>query len=105
MNWIKNNQFISLLIGVTFCCTLFFVHFNVSHEESYNEIYINDGDTLWTLSEKYRGNTPKQDWISEVMAVNNLNTQMIHSGDSLTIPNSLQQYAPDHGVEFAGDTE
>ena len=105
MNWIKNNQFVSLLIAVTFASTLFFVLGSVNQEESYNEIYIKDGDTLWTLSEKYRGNTPKQDWISEVMIVNNLNTQMIHSGDSLIIPDSLEQYAPDHGVEYAGDTE
>ncbi|MGB5947352.1 cell division suppressor protein YneA [Paenisporosarcina sp.] len=105
MNWFKNNPFISLLIGVIFSCALVFVLGVAEQEESHNEIFIKDGDTLWTLSDKYRGNTPKQDWISEVMLANNLNTQMIHSGDSLVIPNSLDQYAPDQGVEYAGDSE
>ncbi len=105
MNWFKNNPFISLLLGVILSCTLFFVVTANGQEESHNEIFIKDGDTLWTLSDRYRGNTPKQDWISEVMLANNLNTQMIHSGDSLVIPNSLDQYAPDHGVEFAGDSD
>ena len=105
MNWFKNNTFISLLLGVILSCTLFFVLTANEQEESHNEIFIKDGDTLWTLSDKYRGNTPKQDWISEVMLANNLNTQMIHAGDSLVIPNSLNQYAPDQGVEYAGDSE
>lgn len=105
MNWFKNNPFISLLLGVILSCTLFFVVTANGQEESHNEIFIKDGDTLWTLSDRYRGNTPKQDWISEVMLANNLNTQMIHSGDSLVIPNSLDQYAPDHGVEYAGDSD
>lgn len=105
MNWVKNNPFISLLVGVIFSCTLFFVLFAVEQEESYNEIFIQDGDTLWTLSDKYRGNTPKQDWISEVMLANNLNTQMIHAGDSLVLPNSLDQYAPDQGIEYAGESD
>lgn len=105
MNWFKNNPFISLLLGVILSCTLFFVLTANEQEESHNEIFIKDGDTLWTLSDKYRGNTPKQDWISEVMLANNLNTQMIHSGDSLVIPTSIDQYAPDQGVEYAGDSE
>ena len=105
MNWVKNNPFISLLVGVIFSCTLFFVLFAVEQEESYNEIFIYDGDTLWTLSDKYRGNTPKQDWISEVMLTNNLNTQMIHTGDSLVLPNALDQYAPDQGIEYAGESD
>jgi hypothetical protein len=105
MNWVKNNPFISLLIGVIFSCTLFFVLIAAEQEIAHNEIFIKDGDTLWTLSDKYRGKTPKQDWISEVMVANNLSTQMIHAGDSLVIPNSLDQYAPDQGVEYAGDSE
>ena len=36
---------------------------------TYNEIYINDGDTLWSLSDQYSGNIPKK-WIAEVMEAN-----------------------------------
>ncbi len=103
MNLIKNNPFISLLIGVIFSCTLSFVFFAQDQENLYEEIHIKKGDTLWTLSEKYRGTTPKHDWISKVMVVNNLNTQMIYTGDALIIPKSIKRYTPDHQLEYAGD--
>ncbi|MET1013919.1 MAG: LysM peptidoglycan-binding domain-containing protein [Paenisporosarcina sp.] len=106
MVWIKNNQFITLLMGVVFICSVLFVTNMVeTNNESYNEIFINDGDTLWSLSEQYRGKTPKEEWIAEVMAANQLPTQMIQTGAVLKIPESLHQYAPDQGVELAGDTE
>lgn len=103
MNWVKNNSFISLLLGIIFSCTLCFVIFAIEKEESFNEILILEGDTLWTLSDKYRGNTPKQDWITEVMITNNLNTQLILAGDSLLISTSHYQYTTVQGVEYAGD--
>lgn len=105
MIWIKNNQFITLLIGVVFVCSILFVTNIVETNETYNEIFINDGDTLWSLSDQYRGKTPKEAWIAEVMAANHLPTQMIQTGDVLKIPETLHQYAPDHGVELAGETE
>lgn len=105
MNCVKNNPFITLLIGVIFSCTLTFVLFAVEEEHTYNEIYIQNGDTLWTLSDKYRGKTPNQDWISEVMLANKLETQMIHAGDTIIIPNSLHQFSPDKGIELAGDSK
>ena len=105
MNWVKSNPYISLLIGIILSCTIFFTISNVKQEESHHEIFIKDGDTLWTLSDKYRGNTPNYEWISEVMVANKLETQMIHVGDSLVIPSSLHQYSPDVGVEIAGESE
>lgn len=104
MNWVKNNQFLALLMGVIFSCSLAFIGTNIEVNESYNEVYINDGDTLWTLSDQYRGNTPKHDWISEVMVANRLETQMIQAGATLKIPESLYQYSPNQGVELAGDS-
>jgi hypothetical protein len=105
MNWVKNNQFIALLIGVIFSCSLAFIGTNIEVKEYYNEVYINDGDTLWTLSDQYRGKTPKHEWISEVMVANRLETQMIQAGETLKVPGALYQYAPDKGVELAVDSE
>ncbi|MFX3674008.1 MAG: LysM peptidoglycan-binding domain-containing protein [Paenisporosarcina sp.] len=105
MDWVKNNQFVALLIGVIFTCTIVFGWTSINVEESYNEIFINDGDSLWTLAEQYRGNTPKHTWIAEVMAANQLKNQMIHAGDTLKIPESLHQFAPDQGIEVAGESK
>jgi LysM repeat protein len=105
MIWIKNNQFVTLLMGVVFICSILFVTSMVETNESYNEIFINDGDTLWTLSDQYRGKTPNEAWIAEVMEANQLPTQMIQTGQVLKIPETLHQYVPDQGVELAGDAE
>jgi nucleoid-associated protein YgaU len=105
MNWIKNNQFVTLLVGVIFTCTILLGWTNINVEDSYNEIFINDGDTLWTLSEQYSGSTPKHTWIAEVMVANQLSTQMIQAGETLKIPESLHKYAPDQGIEVAGDSK
>lgn len=104
MKWIKNNQFAALLVGVLIICSTMFSLSIIDDEESYNEIFISNGDTLWTLAEQYRGNTPKQTWISEVMLANRLENQLIQAGETLKIPTSLDQYVPDHGVEVAGNT-
>lgn len=104
MKWIKNNQFVALLVSVVITCSIVFSLSILNDEESYNEIFINNGDTLWTLAEQYRGNTPKQTWISEVMLANRLENQLIEAGETLKIPNSLDHYESDHGVELAGNT-
>lgn len=104
MRWIKNNQFVALLVGVLITCSTMFSFTIINDEESYNELFITNGDTLWTLAEQYRGNTPKQTWISEVMLANRLENQLIQAGETLLIPTSLNQYEPDHGVEVAGNT-
>jgi len=105
MYWVKHNPYISLLIGIIFSCTICFTLSGGNQEESHHEVFVKDGDTLWSLSDQYRGNTPKYEWISEVMVANKLETQMIHVGDTLVIPSSLEQIAPDYGVEVAGDSE
>ena len=105
MNWVKNNPYISLLVGVIFSCTLCFTMIAGNHEQSSSEINIKEGDTLWTLSIKYGGDTPNLDWITEVMVVNNLETQQINAGDSIIIPNTLNKFSPDKGIELAGESK
>ncbi len=105
MSWVKNNQFVALLISVMITCSAVFSLTIINSVEYYNEVFINDGDTLWTLSDQYRGNTPKQAWISEVMLANRLENQLIQAGDMLKIPNNLEQYEAGHGVEVAGNSK
>ena len=69
------------------------------------EITVQSGDTLWTLSEKYKGNLPQSEWITTVMNVNNLNHPMIISGDTLIIPTSIHAVDDRTQIVLAGNEE
>lgn len=49
-------------------------------------ITIGEGDNLWKIAKKYRGTEDPQEFIFNLQQVNNLNTPIIHPGQSLIIP-------------------
>lgn len=50
------------------------------------EVYINCGDTLWTLGRKYCGeNEDVRDWISAVAKLNGMDTGNIYAGQVITV--------------------
>ena len=69
MNFIKNNSFIVSLIA--FCVLLTFFAL-VGEEDEEAVIVIHQGDTLWSLAAKYKGDIPHEQWIASVMDANNL---------------------------------
>lgn len=73
--------------------------------ESNVEITVQSGDTLWTLSEKYKGNLPHSEWITAVMNANNLNHPMIVSGDTLIIPTAIHAVDDRTQIVLAGNEE
>jgi LysM repeat protein len=56
------------------------------------EITVEHGDTLWTLSELYRGKMSAKDWIAQVKKANNLYTDHIKAGEQLVIPVEESSY-------------
>lgn len=57
-------------------------------EKYFTCITVEPGDTLWDIAEEYKTEeyASTQDYIDEVLAINNLNTANIVSGTSLLIP-------------------
>lgn len=50
------------------------------------EIYINRGDTLWTIGRKYCDeNEDVRDWISAVVKLNGMDTGNIYAGQVITV--------------------
>lgn len=50
------------------------------------EVYINRGDTLWTIGRKYCGeNEDVRDWISAVVKLNGMDTGNIYAGQVITV--------------------
>ena len=54
--------------------------------ELYEQVTIEQGDTLWTLAEQYRGKMDKHDWIHTVKKQNELTTEAVVSGQTLIVP-------------------
>ena len=52
----------------------------------YTSIEIKNDDTLWMLEDEYNnGNESKENYINNIMKINNLSSETIYSGDSLIV--------------------
>lgn len=85
MNFIKNNSY--LLLAFTLFILFSFVTIKkLEQEVVYEQIIVDEGDTLWAYSKEYAENIPTEEWINEMIAINNLPSSMIKSGEKLQIP-------------------
>ncbi|MFF5993515.1 LysM peptidoglycan-binding domain-containing protein [Lysinibacillus sp. KU-BSD001] len=85
MNWLKKNNYVALLLGVT---VAFVTYLYITDEkiEHYEQITVQHGDTLWSLADEYRGKMSTQDWVSFVQKENYLFNQLLTAGQTITIP-------------------
>lgn len=58
----------------------------VSGEVAFNYVSVMPGDTLWELAETYADGMNQQDWIAEVILLNNLSSATLSTGDRLALP-------------------
>ena len=85
MEWLKQNNCIAILLGITIA---FVVYLYITDEkiEQYEHITIEQGDTLWSLAEQYRGKMSTKDWVTFVKKENDLFNQVITTGQTIIIP-------------------
>lgn len=55
-------------------------------KEAFNYVSVMPGDTLWELAETYSEGKSQQDWIAEVILLNNLSSATLTTGDKLALP-------------------
>ncbi len=53
---------------------------------AFNYVSVMPGDTLWGLAETYSDGKSQQDWIAEVILLNNLSSATLSTGDKLALP-------------------
>ncbi|MER2000904.1 MAG: LysM peptidoglycan-binding domain-containing protein [Lysinibacillus sp.] len=109
--FIYNNQHIILLAIIGFI--IIGIVYITDEKVEQAEITVEYGDTLWTLSELYRGKMSSEKWIAQVKKANNLQSDQIVSGEQLTIPieensyfvayKKVEQY--EQKIEVASDTK
>ena len=78
-------------------CGLFMIHTQkvyagqpADNQIRYESYVVESGDTLWSIGERYRETSfaSREDYIREVMRVNQLTSSHIYEGDLLVIPES-----------------
>lgn len=84
MNWFKKHTHITLL---ALMATVFMTYLYVTDEKvEHDYITVEQGETLWSLAEHYRGKMDAQQWIADVKAHNNLLNSTIKAGSELFVP-------------------
>lgn len=102
MTFIKNNSYILLLIFLCMGFALIGVTKSVK-EQMVTEITVMEGDTLWALALHHAENSSKDQWMQEVMRLNNLTTVTIKTGEDLLLPVIQTVEEPQLLTQLAGD--
>lgn len=55
-------------------------------ERAFNYISVMPGDSLWDLAQTYAEGKNRQDWIAEIIVLNNLSSSSLSTGDRLALP-------------------
>lgn len=72
-------------------------------EKNITEITIMEGDTLWGLAFHHAENVPKEQWMKEVMRLNDLATVTIKTGENLRLPTVKTMEDNQNITQLAGD--
>jgi len=87
MTFIQKYGFILLILLL---CTAFTIAGVIketkSVSDSFIEITISEGDTLWGLAKNYSEKDKPTKWIAKVMELNDMQSTTIKSGETLKLP-------------------
>ena len=81
--WLQQNHYIGILFVAFFIMGAYV--FITDDKATYQNVEIQQGDTLWKLAEQYRGKMTAQEWIHKVKKENNLFGENIVAGSDLKV--------------------
>ena len=92
----------AIILGIILMASVIFFSVLVSAKEKdpkeagykyYTSIQINQGDTLWTIAERYCENPGEiRSYVKELKSINNLERDEIHAGNYLTVVYYSEEY-------------
>lgn len=85
MSWLEKNHYIKILSIVTLLI-IAYIFITDDGDMTFEQITIKEGDTLWTLADRYKGYMTTEEWIRTVAKENNINVDYIIAGETLMIP-------------------
>ena len=92
---IRNLLLLLVALAVFFVCTFSFSavatakHTQAAQRTTrivYESVYIDDGDSLWGIAQKYRGAADTEHFVEQVKALNGLNSDRIQAGAYILVP-------------------
>ena len=87
---IKKQAHVVIMLSLSFLAL--FIIYLTDEKVEHTEITIEQGDTLWELSNLYRGKMSTEDWIAYVKKANNLTSNHLKIGDEMIIPVEANSY-------------
>lgn len=93
----KNKKIITaIMVGVAIASTIFATGFTAGKDKAADEIWHNNrtvkavticqGDTLWSIAEKYKpNNIYMPEYIYDIKELNNMDNSNIHIGDTILV--------------------
>ena len=75
-----------MLAGLVFNQSALATDDQLTGTKSFNYVSVMPGDSLWDLAEIYAAGKNQQDWIAEVILLNNLSSASLKTGDKLALP-------------------
>ncbi|NYF24316.1 LysM peptidoglycan-binding domain-containing protein [Sporosarcina sp. JAI121] len=85
MTFIKNNSYVLFIIILCMCFATIGAG-KYGKEQAVTKIIITEGDTLWGLAYHHSEEMPAEQWIKEVMKLNDLSSATIKIGEDLLLP-------------------
>jgi hypothetical protein len=59
---------------------------DLAASSSFNYVSVMPGDTLWNLASEHAADRSPQDWVAEVILLNNLSSVELVAGEKLALP-------------------
>ena len=82
-----------LIVGIIFIISLFINNKSFSYKENeFKEIYVSNGDTLWSIAKEEKDNNPYyknkdiRDIVNNIKSINKLNSGNLFANQKLIIP-------------------
>lgn len=80
------SAFLLLLASMIFNQSAVAIDQPSTAKTAFNYVSVLPGDTLWELAEIYADGKSQQDWIAEIILLNNLESATLVAGDKLALP-------------------
>ena len=74
------------IAGLVFTQSAVAVDQGPTSETAFNYVSVMPGESLWQLAETYANGKSQQDWVAEVILLNNLQSADLVAGDKLALP-------------------
>jgi LysM repeat protein len=100
----QEYSFILILFAIS-CSFVLVLGSTMNKSEDYIKVTVQDGESVWEIAERFANNhsLSPAEFVSWVEKENGISGDVIHPGDQLVIPVTLEGETPSELTAFAGE--